>query len=58
MKIKRFDIGFWRKPSGRIAWTWPPFEYHNGICGCVLITIGPICITWIGDECLDAETKQ
>jgi hypothetical protein len=52
MKIKRFDIGFWRR-DGKIICCKPFFEYFKADCGCYLLTIGPISITWLGDECND-----
>lgn len=59
MQIKRLDIGFWRNKRKKIVWgAW--FEVtqigrKNRNCGCHILTVGPLAITWMGDECLLAS---
>lgn len=58
MQIGKFDIGFWRNKRKNIVWG-PLFEItqigsQEKNCGCHIITIGPIAITWLGNECLFA----
>lgn len=62
MQIKRLDIGFWRDKRKKIVWgAW--FELtqigkKGKNCGCHIITIGPIGIEWLGDECLFASRPK
>jgi hypothetical protein len=58
MQIGRFGVGLWRNKKKKIVWT-PLFEItqigkkHEN-CGCHILTFGPICVEWLGDECLSA----
>jgi hypothetical protein len=47
MRIGRLDVGFSRKPkTKKIKWEWG-FSFDKGICGCVILSIGPLYITWL-----------
>jgi hypothetical protein len=54
MQIKRLNVGFWRK-EGKIVCAKPYLSFEKACCACYLLTLGPICVTWMGQECLDAE---
>ncbi len=58
MQIKRLEIGFWRRDGKIVSCGWPHVEYTKGLCGCRLFSIGPLCITWLGDECLLASASK
>lgn len=56
MTIKRLDIGLWRKPNGSIKWD-TEISYDKGSCGCHIWTLGPICVTWLSNECSQSEIE-
>jgi len=54
MKLGRLHIGLWRHPTGKIDFIW--FEIlspRNGgcFCGCWIVTLLGVAITWLSDEC-------
>lgn len=51
MRIGRLELGFWRKEGKLVSVNYPYFEYLRGLCGCHLLSVGPLCATWLSDEC-------
>lgn len=54
MKIGRLDIGLWKYAKNN-RWTlrerYFEISHTKSLCGCHIVTISKICITWMGDEC-------
>jgi hypothetical protein len=55
----RLDACLWTHPERAPAWRdWLALEYDVGLCGCRILTVGRVCLTWMGDECLAADERE
>jgi hypothetical protein len=50
MQIKRIEIGL-AKIGGKIAFKEFSFGAHKTHCGCFMVDVWFLFITWLGDEC-------
>lgn len=55
MRLGRLDIGLWKYERKMTLKEWLEISYVKSLCGCHIITISKVCITWLSDECLKAD---
>lgn len=47
MRLWRFEFGFITFHT-EPKWVW---EYDKGMCGCHILSLGKLYLTWLGNEC-------
>ena len=51
MQVWRINIGLWRSTRPIKLRDYFTLEYDKGVCGCRILTIGRVCVEFLGDEC-------
>lgn len=51
MKLGRLDVGFWKYEREPFFEEWFEVSYNKALCGCHIVTVSRLCITWLVSDC-------
>jgi hypothetical protein len=60
LRLGRLHVGFWEWADGRNrSWRdWPLFYLDRPYCGCTILQIGRLDLTWLSGDCLEYARKE